>query len=107
MNLRSSVLTRCLKRLKTLHYSVGNRYTITEDPLYWDSILNTVSHIQSKKGFFFSPKHFHNIHHFQNVVCFLLGNSPASEFYMPTFRNTMFHLHRQVGVPMKMEQIVF
>jgi len=23
------------------------------------------------------------------VVCFLLGNSPMSEFYMPTFRNTM------------------
>jgi len=23
---------------------------------------------------------------------------PASEFYMPTFRNTLFHLHRQVGV---------
>jgi len=22
------------------------------------------------------------------VVCFLLGNSPASEFYMPKFRNT-------------------
>ena len=33
------------------------------------------------------------------VVCFLLGNSPASEFYMPTFRNTLFHLHS----PMKME----
>jgi len=32
------------------------------------------------------------------VVCFLLGNSPASEFYMPTFRNTLFHLYRQVGV---------
>jgi hypothetical protein len=30
------------------------------------------------------------------VVCFLLGNSPASEFYMPTFRNTLFHLRRQV-----------
>jgi hypothetical protein len=29
---------------------------------------------------------------------FLLGNFPASEFYMPTFRNTLFHLHRQVGV---------
>jgi len=28
------------------------------------------------------------------VVHFLLGNSPASEFYMPTFRNTLFHLHR-------------
>ena len=24
-----------------------------------------------------------------NVVCFLLDNSPASEFYMPTFRNTV------------------
>ena len=23
------------------------------------------------------------------VVCFLLGNSPASEFYIPTFRNTL------------------
>jgi len=23
------------------------------------------------------------------VVCFLLGNSPASELYMPTFRNTL------------------
>jgi hypothetical protein len=47
-------------------------------------------------------------------VCFLLGSSPASEFYMPTFRNTLFCLHRRVGVcvalyihtylPMKMEQ---
>ena len=24
-----------------------------------------------------------------NYVCFLLGNSPACEFYMPTFRNTL------------------
>jgi hypothetical protein len=32
------------------------------------------------------------------VVCFLLGNSPASEVYMPTFQNTLFQLHRQVGV---------
>jgi len=32
------------------------------------------------------------------IVCFLLGNSPASEFYMPTFRNTLFHLHRRIGV---------
>jgi hypothetical protein len=31
------------------------------------------------------------------VVRVLLGNSPASEFYIPTFRNTLFHLHRQVG----------
>jgi len=26
------------------------------------------------------------------VVYFLLGNSPASEFYMPTFRNTVFSI---------------
>ena len=25
----------------------------------------------------------------RNVVCFLLGNSPASGVYMPTFRNTL------------------
>ena len=31
------------------------------------------------------------------VVCFLLGNSPALEFHMPTFRNTLSHLHRRVG----------
>jgi len=24
-----------------------------------------------------------------SLVCFLLGDSPASEFYMPTFRNTL------------------
>ena len=34
----------------------------------------------------------------KKVVCFLLGNSPASEFYMPTFRNTLFDLHRQVDM---------
>ena len=35
-------------------------------------------------------------------------NSPACEFYMPTFRITLFHLHRRVGtyLPMKMKQSV-
>jgi len=49
--------------------------------------------------------------HVLNVASFLLGNSPASEVYTPTFRNNLFHLHRQVVVctthnymPMKMEQ---
>jgi len=31
-----------------------------------------------------------NFRHVLNAVCFLLGNSPASEFYIPTFRNTLF-----------------
>ena len=30
-----------------------------------------------------------NFCHVLNVVCFLLDNAPASEFYMPTFRNTL------------------
>ena len=30
-----------------------------------------------------------NFCHVLNVVCFLLGNSLASEFYMPLFRNTL------------------
>jgi hypothetical protein len=33
-----------------------------------------------------------------SVLYFLLSNSPVSEFYMPTFRNTLLHLRRQVGV---------
>jgi hypothetical protein len=28
-----------------------------------------------------------------NAAFFVLGVSPASEFYVPTFRNTLFHLH--------------
>jgi hypothetical protein len=36
------------------------------------------------------------------VVYFLLGDSPGSEVDMPTFRNTLFHLHTYS--PMKMEQ---
>ena len=32
------------------------------------------------------------------VVCFLLGNYPASGFYIPTFRNTLSHLHKRVDV---------
>jgi F0F1-type ATP synthase beta subunit len=39
-----------------------------------------------------------NFLHVLNVVCFLLGNSPASEFYMPTFHNTLSHLHRRIGM---------
>ena len=30
-----------------------------------------------------------NFHHVLNAVCFLPGNSPASKFYMPTFRTTL------------------
>jgi len=36
------------------------------------------------------------------VICFLLGNSPASEFYMTTFQNTLSV--PSLYPPMKMEQ---
>jgi hypothetical protein len=29
-----------------------------------------------------------NVRSFLNVVCFILGNSPASEFYMPIYKNS-------------------
>ena len=50
-----------------------------------------------------TPLHlcFHGVQrkqHYLRVVCFLLGNYPASGVYMPPFRNTLFHLHRQVDV---------
>ena len=31
-----------------------------------------------------------------NVVCFLLDDSPAPGFYMLTFWNTLFHLHKWI-----------
>ena len=32
-----------------------------------------------------------------NILCFLLGSSPASELYMPTFRNTLSVPSSQAG----------
>jgi len=39
-----------------------------------------------------------NVLEHPDAICFLLGNSPASEFFMPTLRNPLFHLHSQIGV---------
>ena len=38
-----------------------------------------------------------NFHRVLNVVCFLLGNSPLSEFYMPMFWNTLSVLSSGAG----------
>jgi len=46
-----------------------------------------------------------NIRHAVNIVFFLLGDSQASEFSVPTFRNPLFLLHRLLfWRPMKMER---
>ena len=56
---------------------------------------NCTLHISEDKHELFLISNFRRVLY---VVYFLLDNSPAFEFYMPTFRNTLFHLHRQVGV---------
>ena len=45
-----------------------------------------------------------NFRRVTNVVCFLLGDFPASEFYMPTFRNTVPSSKADTHPPIKMEQ---
>ena len=42
----------------------------------------------------------------QTVICFLLGNSQVSEFYIPTFRNALFHLHRRIGMKLNFLNIL-
>ena len=62
-----------------------------------DAITGT-SHVSVCCGFKYVKRFLiSNFRRVLNAVCFLLGDSPASEFYMPTFRNTLFRLHRQVG----------
>jgi hypothetical protein len=39
-----------------------------------------------------------NFCHVLIVVNFLLGDSTASEVYVPMFQTTLSHLHRQVGI---------
>ena len=85
------------------------RYTVRRDKysvlivfvthlLQWEmSQTNFVEKIKAHVSFLIS-----NFRLVLYTVCFLLGNSPASEFYMSTFRNTLFHLHRQVGAECRM-----
>jgi len=64
---------------------------------------NYVHRVENKKREFLIS----NFRRVLYVVCFLLGNSPASEFHMSTFRNTLFHLHRQAGAESINLRIVF
>jgi len=61
------------------------------------------SSLSLHKSQFFSISNFRLV---LNVVFFLLGDSPAYEFYMPTFRNILSHLHRwfKLTPSMKMEK---
>jgi hypothetical protein len=56
-----------------------------------NSVKFLVPHTYACLRVCYSSRHFKNLNFrcFLNVVCFLLGNSPSSEFYMPTFLNTL------------------
>jgi len=45
-----------------------------------------------------------NLKNKNDYVFFLLGDFPASEFYVQTFRNTLFHLHRSCKKKEEQEQ---
>ena len=72
------------------YVSVGTvgRY-ITTAELNLSGLTGTVSHPDMQKiritGFFLIS----SFRRVLNVLCSLLGNSPVSEIYMPTFRNTV------------------
>jgi len=61
------------------HYSLSSC-----NKLQTFSTLKTFSSVEYLDKFVIS-----NFRHVLNVVCFFLGNSPVSEFYMPTFWNTL------------------
>jgi hypothetical protein len=66
-------------------------------------ILNVCGGLVAKSEFFPSPLKIKpnlisNFRPVLNILCFLLGNSSASEFYMLTFRNTLFPFYRWVGM---------
>jgi len=49
-------------------------------------------HLYQKNNYFLIS----NFRRVLKFVCFLLGNFPVFEFYIPTFRNILFHLHRRM-----------
>jgi hypothetical protein len=55
-------------------------------------------HFQTSSQFFIS-----NFRRAVNVAFSLLGDTPPSEFYLSTFRNTLFHIHKSLKQPMTYE----
>jgi hypothetical protein len=71
--------------------AVYNDATLTKSTVYnW---YNQLKNSQVLPVFLIS-----HLRHVLTVVRFLMGYSLVSEVYMPTFQNTLFDLHRQVGI---------
>jgi len=69
--------------LTTTPTQAPSRQVVTQNSTYL-TVLFVTMFLVKVNGILIS-----NFRRVLNVVCFLLGNSLASEFYMPTFRNTL------------------
>jgi hypothetical protein len=112
--LHSEMLLSLKKKtnLGTRNICLSNEFSCIGRVLYFEIILFYKNKWRNQKYLFFKINNFGAVALQWNsywiflkkmkteisVVWFLFGNSPASEFHMPTFRNNLFHLHRQVGV---------
>ena len=95
----------CLRETSSCYRAVAFRFLMSVEALW------------PNRNFFFRAPVKQNRTWFQTFALFWMLYGffwvipPKSEFYIPTFRNTLFHLHRRVGMqilhtypPMKMEQ---
>jgi len=57
------------------------------------TLQNTLHFVDKENGDFAAC--LRNFRRDLNIVFFLFGDSPAFGFYMPTFRNALFHLYRR------------
>jgi hypothetical protein len=81
-------LTQCTYKNAWTFYVPFTGYNSAREMLvHWNKVYS------EHEGKYFLDKFFgfliSNFRRVLNVVCFLLGNSPVSEIYMPTFRNTL------------------
>jgi len=82
----TSLKKHLLFSILALHKSINLTHLVTENFLWLSGHLVVDKLCVLETHFFLLIPNFRR---FLDVVCFLLGNSPASEFYMPTFRNTL------------------
>ena len=77
----------CCGNLKFHSHIYCNKYTyLLMYHFLAHKYTSTSLSLSSKLQYLFLISSFRRV---QNVVCFLLGDSPASDLYMPTFRNTL------------------
>ena len=88
--------------------------TVAQQAFYVTRRLHTLFTIEpsSETDEFSACLHIHFLKFYFNIMFFLLIDFPASECYMPTFRNTLFHSLRHIsfrrrGITQKKECTTF